>query len=80
MARRKSGKPIVTTKCPANAKAGPDETIIEFSFPQGGGGLISFRQGVIGALVEVYRVDQGIVVTASRTEATVLAATTSHGG
>ena len=56
-------KPCVTTKCPAAHFAAERETIIEFSFSDGTGGLVSFREGTNGSkIVDVYRVDKGIAV------------------
>lgn len=56
-------KPRVTTNCPANNAAAPNERIIEFSFPDGTGGLLSFRTLDNGTnVVEAYRVDAGIKV------------------
>jgi hypothetical protein len=57
----------VLTKCVANTYAGPAERIIEFSFPNGLGGLISLRYGSAGSCtVDVYQVDQGIAVLGAR--------------
>lgn len=67
-------KPRVTKRCPANTQTGPNERIIEFSFPgteaSGGytqGGLIAFRviDGV--GYVEVYACDNEVVVNGFRT-------------
>ena len=59
-----SSKPTVSLRCPANAYTGPGERIVEFSFPDGSGGLISFRS--IGPqatpTVELYRLDPAIKV------------------
>ena len=57
-------------KCVANAHAGPDERIIEFSDGSDGtGGLISFRRMVHGKLrVEVYRCENCEVVNESHTK------------
>lgn len=63
-------KPSVTLKCPANAFAGADERIIEFSFPCGLGGLISFSVDKDGApVVEAYRVDEGVKIRAPKLSA-----------
>ena len=56
-------RPTVSTKCPADAYHGPHERIGEFTFPDGRGGLISFRVNALGqAVVDVYRCDPGVVV------------------
>lgn len=57
-------KPRVTLKCPANVHTSPNERIIEFSFPDGTGGLISFTTTTTGPRVEVYRCDPSVVVVA----------------
>lgn len=57
-------KPRVTLKCQVNAHTGRTERIVEFSFPDGSGGLISFRQNDSGPIVEVYRVDRSVRVLA----------------
>lgn len=54
-------KPKISTRCPANQYAGPDERIIEFSFPNGEGGLISFKMGD-HPIVDVYNCDQTVEV------------------
>lgn len=56
-------KPSITTKCPANSYAGRGETIAEFSFPDGSGGLISLRMLADGSpAVSVYRRDPSVAV------------------
>ena len=56
-------KPTITSKCTANKYAAPNETIAEFSFPDGSGGLISLIVLDNGTnLVQTYRVDSNIVV------------------
>lgn len=58
-----SKKPKVTTRCPANADTGPRERIIEVSFADGTGCLISFTTWPNGKhSIEVYRADSGIEV------------------
>jgi hypothetical protein len=60
-------KPSVNLRGPANAYAGPNERIIEFSFKDGRGGLIALREGTNGsATVEVYRVSRGVAVRGNR--------------
>lgn len=64
-------KPRVLTRCVANVHALRDERIIEFSFPDGTGGLISFMAGRPGQgaqwgsynRVNVYRCDAAITVS-----------------
>lgn len=54
----------VTTRCPANWYAGPQERVVEFSGSKLGG-LISFRELPDGGIrVEVYRADKGVIVHA----------------
>ena len=66
-------KPRVMTKCPANAYAGSDERIIEFTFPgtkgdvYAQGGLIEFRTLNGVGYVEVYGCDMDVVVNGFRT-------------
>lgn len=56
-------KPTITSKCVANQWSGPNETIAEFSFPDGSGGLISLNILDDGTpIVFVYRTDQKVVV------------------
>jgi len=58
-------KPTVTLHCPANAYSGPEERIIEFSYTRNGqlyGGLISFHGTEAGLIIDVYRVDPGVVI------------------
>ena len=57
----KSQKPRVIINCVANQYASPGERIIEFSFPDGTGGLISFYSG--NKTVSVYRVDDSVDVS-----------------
>jgi hypothetical protein len=59
-------KPKVTVNCVANRYAGPNERIIEFSAPNGAGGLIALRirnDGLI--VVDVYRCN-GVVMAGQR--------------
>lgn len=51
----------VLTQCVANAYTGPDERIVEFSSPNGGG-LISFRMQDDKLRVQIYRVDRSVEV------------------
>ena len=64
------GKPRVVTACVANRYTGPEKRIIEFSFNDGTGGLISFKQprGKRPGRVEVYRTDGQVTVVAPREE------------
>jgi hypothetical protein len=55
-------RPNVSLRCPADVHHGAGERIIEFSFPDGTGGLISFRETTQGKRVCVYRVDADIHV------------------
>lgn len=56
-------RPDINAYPVANAYAAADERIIEFSFGNGAGGLISFRSLRRGGHVEVYRTDPEVVVT-----------------
>lgn len=48
-------RPTVTTACLADRYHGPHERIIEFSYPDGSGGLISFRTNSRGEnIIDVY--------------------------
>ncbi len=56
-------RPSVTVKCVADRYHLPTERIVEFSFPSGQGGLISFRVMPSGTdIVEIYRIDNGVHV------------------
>lgn len=68
MARRK--KPSVIMNCGADYYSLDRERIIEFSFQDGKGGLISFLLGQNGDphLVQIYALDEGIDVTVSPPE------------
>ena len=55
-------KPSVTLKCPANFHSMPEERIIEFSFLNGLGGLISFREIKGKSVIELYRIDKDIQI------------------
>lgn len=56
-------KARITTGPVASHYEAPNERIVEFSWPDGNGGLISFRQLNDGTpIVELYRLDQAIVV------------------
>lgn len=63
---RSKKKPKIIVKCVANQHAASDETIIEFTFPNGAGGLISFREQMDRAVVEVYRQDPTVFVLIPR--------------
>lgn len=39
-----------------------EETLVEFTFPDGSGGLISFRTANIGPAIELYRLDPSVFV------------------
>ena len=55
-------RPRVLLDCVANDFSSPGERIIEFSFPNGNGGLISLSQPGGRTIVEIYRTDQGIEI------------------
>lgn len=55
-------RPKVTLRCPAEAFHSAGERIVEFSFPDGTGGLISFREYGGKKLVTLYRLDPSIKV------------------
>ena len=63
-------KAKLTTKCVANQYAGPSERIIEFSFPDGSGGLISFlpANGARKNRVDVYRIDKSVKVLVGKAD------------
>jgi hypothetical protein len=68
-----SKRPRVLSRCPADQHSGPGERIIEFSFSDGKGGLISLREATIGDVhasrrprVEVYRTDGEVEVIAPK--------------
>jgi len=62
---KKTAKPTVRVKCPANVHSASFERIIEFSAPNGKGGLISIRHLPSGeVVVEPYRLDDGVKVIA----------------
>jgi hypothetical protein len=48
------------------------ERVVEFTFPDGRGGLISLRQTAKGPHVEVYRMDEGISVAVSTKDRRIL--------
>ena len=51
-------RPIVSTRCPADTHHGSGERIVEVMFPDGSGGLLSFRTLENGTpVVEAYRFD-----------------------
>ncbi len=54
-------KPRISTRCPANRYAAADERIIEFSFQDGKGGLISFKMGE-HPIIDIYNCDAGIEI------------------
>jgi hypothetical protein len=59
-------KPRVNTNPGANQYAAPGERIIEYTMPDGTGGLISFWTSDTGKThVHLYRADPGIVITVS---------------
>ncbi len=60
-------KPKVTLRCPANAYAGPNERIIEYS-ADGQGGLISFVIGNGKLTVQLYRHDATVEIRVSKPE------------
>jgi hypothetical protein len=59
-------RPRITTPCVADRYHGLGERIVEFSFPDGSGGLISLRSvevnGATVNLVELYRLDASVLV------------------
>src|SRR5512137_41385 len=60
---RRSTKPQVIVNCVASHYAGPSETIIEYTFPDGTGGLISFLTLEDGApSVSLYRHDPTVKI------------------
>lgn len=59
---KRSTKPTVTLRCPANAHTGPNERVIEFS-SSAGGGLISFVVAHDAIHVHVYRHDRTVHVS-----------------
>lgn len=61
-------KPKVSTKCVADKYASGSEKIIEFSFPDGTGGLICFFAGENENRVDIYRLDKGIRVVVGKAE------------
>lgn len=67
-------KPRVILTCGANTYSAPEERIIEFSFEDGTGGLISFRQpspdaglGEHLGRVEIYRTEGKVLIVAPAT-------------
>ena len=61
MARRR--RPSVKLRCVADHYSSNGERIVEFSFPNGLGGLISLKQDDQGrASIQLYRLDQDIMV------------------
>jgi hypothetical protein len=63
MTRKEAKKPRVITRCVANNYTLPDERIIEISFPDGSGCLISLKCKTEDAgdnVVVVYQVDENI--------------------
>lgn len=55
-------RPSLTSPCVADRYHAPGERIAEFTFPDGSGGLISFRMTSAGPVVDVYRCDPSIRV------------------
>lgn len=60
-------KPTVNTRCVANNYAAANERIIEFSDPNGAGGLVSFKfyPETGDLVVDVYRTDKTVTVRAA---------------
>lgn len=59
-------KPKITVNCVANQYAADNEQIVEFSFSNGIGGLISLRSTEGGKIiVELYNHDSGIEIRVS---------------
>ncbi len=68
-------RPTLKTRCVADTSHAPNERIVEFSFPDGRGGLISFRdtwttndrgETVHTRIVDLYRLDNGITILAPK--------------
>lgn len=59
-----SKRPTVNTKCVAHHYAAPHERIVEFSAPNGQGGLIklSYWADTGECTVDLYRLDDGVSV------------------
>lgn len=56
-------KPRVLTRCVANNYAAPGQRIVEYSFPNGKGGLISFDLDNEGnARVDLYQQDPEVTI------------------
>lgn len=58
----RSKRPRVITRCVADRYASQGERIVEFTFPDGTGGLISLHSHGRNVL-SVYRVDPDIIIT-----------------
>lgn len=56
-------KPSVNVNPVANKYSAPDERIVEFTFDNGVGGLISFRTVNGTPTVEIYRCDMSVIVS-----------------
>lgn len=61
-------KARVNTRPTADFYAADGEKIIEFTFPDGTGGLIAFIVTEFGNRVNVYRTDPGVTVVGPREE------------
>ena len=62
-------KPRVITNCVANHYAGPTERIIEYSFPDGSGGLISlFVDSDGNPRVDLYRHDTNVQIVVGKAD------------
>ena len=64
-------KPRVITKCVANNYSMPNERIIEFTFPDGEGGLIQFATINGENRVTVYQHDQRVKVVKGKNSNTL---------
>lgn len=59
-------KPRVNANGPADKYSGPNEKIVEFSFPDGKGGLISFNTNGDHPVVDIYNFDPEIEIRHKR--------------
>ncbi len=66
---RSKKRASVTVNCVADKYHAPNERIVEFSFPDGGGGLISFSTLSDGTnIVQAYRVEGAKILPSTRNE------------
>jgi hypothetical protein len=64
----KNRKARIITSCVADRYTGVAEKIIEFVFPDGSGGLISFYAGEDSNRIDIYRLDKKIDVVVGKSE------------